>query len=151
MTSSPPLTVLCAEDDPDDRLLATMAHRDSGVANPLVFVDDGIEVLEYLRASGRHADRADATRPGIVLLDLNMPGMDGFETLWAIRADPVLRRIPVVVLTTSNATEDIAASYGAGANSYIVKPSSFAGLVDVFTRLGGYWFGVCSLAGEVAS
>jgi CheY-like chemotaxis protein len=148
MTSSSPLAVLCAEDDPDDRLLAEMAHRESGAVNPLVFVADGEEALEYLRRTDRHVDRADTRQPGIILLDLNMPGIDGRETLRTIRADPALRRIPVVILTTSSAQEDIAASYDAGANSYIVKPSAFSSLVQLFDRLCGYWFEIGSLADE---
>lgn len=133
--------VLYAEDDPDDRLLAEMAHRDSGAVNPLVFVGDGVEALEYVRCTGRHADRAGAPQPRIILLDLNMPGMGGLEALRIMRADSVLRRIPVVILTTSSAAEDITASHDAGANSYVVKPSTFADLVDLFGRLCGDRFG----------
>ncbi|MDQ2941038.1 MAG: response regulator [Chloroflexota bacterium] len=141
--------ILYAEDDPDDRLLAEMAHRESGAVNLLVFVADGEEALEYLRRSGRHADRAGAPQPGVILLDLNMPGIDGRETLRIIKADPVLRRIPVVILTTSTAQDDIATSYDAGTNSYIVKPSAFATLVQLFDRLCSYWFEIGSLAQEV--
>jgi two-component system response regulator len=140
--------ILCVEDDPDDRLLAEMAHRDSGVVNPLVFVADGDEALEYLRRVGRHATRAGRDQPGIILLDLNMPGTDGRETLVIVKADPALRRIPVVILTTSSAERDIAASYDQGANSYIVKPTAFAGLVSLFQRLCDYWFEIGSLPQE---
>jgi CheY-like chemotaxis protein len=143
------LTVLYAEDDPDDRLLAEMAHRKSGAINPLVFVRDGQEALDYLRRTGRYADRSAAPRVGIVLLDLNMPGIDGGQTLAIMRADPLLRRIPVVILTTSGADKDIDASYDAGANTYIVKPSAFANLVQVFEHLSRYWFEISSLAREV--
>jgi CheY-like chemotaxis protein len=149
MSEQIPLSVLYAEDDPDDRLLAEMAHRDGGAVNPLVFVGDGEEALEYLRHTGRYSDRAGLPQPGIILLDLNMPGIDGRETLQTIRADPLLRRIPVVILTTSAAEVDIALSYEAGANSYIVKPSAFASLVHVFERLCSYWFEIGSLAREV--
>jgi CheY-like chemotaxis protein len=149
MNSPTALSVLYAEDDPDDRLLAEMAHRDSGSANPLVFVGDGEEALEYLRHTGRHVDRGTLPRPGVVILDLNMPGIGGRETLRIIRADPLLRRIPVVILTTSTAEDDIVTSYDAGANSYIVKPSAFGGLVRIFTSLSTYWFDVSSLAKEV--
>lgn len=141
--------ILYAEDDADDRLLAQMAHRESGVPNPLVFVLDGEDALECLRSTGRHADPADQARPGIVLLDLNMPGIDGRETLRIIRADPTIRRIPVVILTTSTAEGDIAASYDAGANAYIVKPTSFNSLVHIFSTLAAFWFGVTSLAKEI--
>jgi two-component system response regulator len=139
---------LYAEDDPDDRLLAEIAHRESGVPNPLVFVGDGEEALECLRLIGRHGDRTDLARPGIVLLDLNMPGIDGRETLRIIRADPAIRRIPVVILTTSTADDDIAASYEAGANAYIVKPTAFNDLVHIFKTLAAFWFTVSSLAKE---
>jgi two-component system response regulator len=142
------LTILCAEDDPDDRLLAAMAHRESGAINPLVFVADGEEALEYLRRSGRHTDRTDTAQPGIVLLDLNMPGIDGRETLRVIKTDPLLRRIPVVILTTSAAAADVALSYDAGANSYIVKPSGFGSFVELFRLLCAYWFEVNSFARE---
>jgi two-component system response regulator len=141
-------SILYAEDDPDDRLLAAMAHRESGITNPLVFVGDGEEALECLRLTGRHADRTDLPRPGIVLLDLNMPGIDGRETLRIIRADPATRRIPVIILTTSTAADDIAASYDAGANAYIVKPTAFSGLVRIFGTLATFWFEVSSLAKE---
>jgi len=148
MSSPVARSILYAEDDLDDRLLAEMAHRESGAANPLVFVGDGGEALEYLRCTGRHADRAGVPKPGIILLDLNMPGMGGLETLHALRADSSLRRIPVVILTTSAAVEDIAASYDAGANSYLIKPSAFASLVDLFELLCRYWFGISSLGLE---
>jgi two-component system response regulator len=150
MTESAARTILYAEDDPDDRLLAEMAHRDSKATNPLVFVADGAEALEYLRQTGRHANRAGSPKPGIVLLDLNMPGIDGRETLRIIRADPVFHRIPVVILTTSMSEDDIASSYDAGANSYIVKPRGFGGLVQLFDRLCLYWFELNSLAREAA-
>lgn len=148
MNTPATLAVLYAEDDPDDRLLAEMAHRESGAAIPLVFVSDGEEALEYLRRSGRHAHRSDALQPGIVLLDLNMPRLDGGETVRIIKADSVLRRIPVVILTTSAAELDIARSYDAGANSYIVKPSGYASLVHLFECLCDYWFGVSTFAHE---
>lgn len=138
--------ILYVEDDPDDRLLAQMAHRESGAANPLVFVGDGAEALEYLRQIGRYAGRAGSSLPGVVLLDLNMPGIDGCETLRMIRADSALRRVPVVMLTTSASDDDIAASYDAGANAYIVKPSAFASLVRVFESLCSFWFDISSSA-----
>jgi two-component system, response regulator len=151
MTNTGALGILYAEDDPDDRLLAEMAHRDSGALNPLFFVNDGREALEYLRRSGRYAGPEGALRPGVVILDLNMPGLGGRETLRVIRADPALRRIPVVILTTSAAQADIAASYDSGANSYIVKPTAFSSLVRVFERLCGYWFDIGSFANEVTT
>ena len=148
MTRDTARGILCVEDDPDDRLLVEMAHRDSGVVNPLAFVSDGDEALEYLRRVGRHANRAGSGQPGIILLDLNMPGTDGRETLVVMKADPALRRIPVVILTTSSAERDIATSYDQGANSYIVKPTAFTGLVHLFERLCDYWFEIGSLPRE---
>lgn len=150
MSSLSAPAILYVEDDPDDRLLAEMAHRDSGVVNPLVFVGDGDEALEYLRGTGRHADRVGESQPGIILLDLNLPGRDGRAILGIVKTDPALRRIPVVILTTSSAQRDIASSYDAGANSYIVKPAGFASLVDLFERLSAYWFEIGSLAREGA-
>jgi CheY-like chemotaxis protein len=151
MSTLAPLAVLYAEDDPDDRLLAEIAHRESGVVNPLVFVADGEEALDYLRRSGRYAGRSDALEPGIVLLDLNMPGIGGRETLNLIKADHSLRRTPVVILTTSSAQVDIAAAYDAGANSYIVKPSAFGSLVHLFGGLSAYWFDLNALARDGSS
>lgn len=150
MSGNTARAILCVEDDPDDRLLAEMAHRASGVVNPLVFVADGNEALEYLRCVGRYADRDSQEQPGIILLDLNMPGTDGRETLVVVKADPALRRIPVVILTTSSAERDIATSYDQGANSYIVKPTAFTSLVRLFERLCDYWFEIGSLPREAA-
>jgi CheY-like chemotaxis protein len=143
------LAMLYAEDDPDDRLLAEMAHRDSRAASPLVFVSNGDEALEYLRRAGTHAGSTGWLEPGVVLLDLNMPGTDGLETLRAVRADQALQRTPIVILTTSTAQADIAACYEAGANSYIIKPSAFGDLVRLFTRVCDYWFDLSSLPREV--
>ena len=151
MTPPVELAVLYAENDLDDQLLAQMAHRDSGAANPLVLVSDGAEAIEYLRQTGRHSDRRGSARPGIVMLDLNMPGMGGLDALRIIKADTELRRIPVVILSTSTARVDIVASYEAGANSYIVKPRTFSKLADLFDRLCGYWFEIGALAPEVLS
>ena len=148
MRCTGPAGILCVEDDPDDRLLAEMAHRDSGVVNPLAFVADGDEALEYLRRVGRHANRAGNGQPGIILLDLNMPGTDGRETLVVIKTDSALRRIPVVILTTSSAERDVATSYDHGANSYIVKPTAFTSLVYLLQRLCDYWFEIGSLPQE---
>ena len=148
MNGPAPRTILYAEDDADDRLLAEMAHRQSGVFNPMVFVRDGGEALEYLRGAGRHADRAGARQPGIVLLDLNMPGMGGLATLRTMKADSLLRRIPVLMLTTSASAGDIAACYDAGANAYTIKPTASAGFAAYFEVLCRYWFGAVALGLE---
>jgi CheY-like chemotaxis protein len=142
-----PITILLADDDPDDRLMCQEALAESRLANELVTVSDGEELLEYLRRSGRYASGTPARRPGLILLDLNMPRKDGREALAEIKADPTLRSIPVVVLTTSKAEEDIYRSYDLGVNSFITKPVTFAALVDVMTALGRYWFEIVELPG----
>ncbi len=143
-----PITILMADDDPDDRLLAAEALRESRVANDLRFVEDGEQLLDYLNRRGRWANPADAPRPGVVLLDLNMPRMDGREALAAIKADPALRRIPIVVLTTSRAEADVLRSYDLGANSFITKPVTFGGLVEAMRVLGRYWIEIVELPPE---
>lgn len=146
MTSEPRrITILMADDDPDDRLLAAEAMRESRVANDLRFVEDGEQLLDYLRRRGRWADPAQSPWPGVVLLDLNMPRMDGREALAEIKGDPELRRIPVVVLTTSRAEADVLRSYGLGASSFITKPVTFGGLVETLRVLGRYWVEVVEL------
>ena len=146
MSSS--ITILCAEDDPDDRMLMADALKESRLANELHFVEDGVELMAYLNREDRWSDPTNSPRPGLLLLDLNMPRKDGREALAEIRADERFRSIPVVVLTTSSAEVDIARSYGIGANSYIIKPVSFDGLVQVLRDLGRYWFEIVELPKE---
>lgn len=134
-----PILILMAEDDADDRLLVKEALEESRVLNELRFVEDGEELLEYLRGQGRYAGEGSSPRPGLVLLDLNMPRKDGREALREIKADPGLRRIPIVVMTTSKAEEDIFRSYDSGASSYITKPVTFERLVELMKTLGQYW------------
>jgi len=119
-----------AEDDPSDRLLTEEALEESRLANDFRFVEDGEELLDYLKRRGKYADPKDSPRPGLILLDLNMPRKDGREALQEIKADAGLRHIPVVVLATSRTEEDIIQSYDLGANSYITKPVTFGGLVE---------------------
>ncbi len=133
------ITILLAEDDADDRLLVKEALAEGRVLNELRCVEDGEELMDYLRRQGRYADPEQSPRPGLVLLDLNMPRKDGREALREIKSDPELRRIPIVVMTTSKAEEDIFRSYDLGANSYISKPVTFDGLVDLMKVLGRYW------------
>jgi len=140
-----PITLLMADDDPDDRMMAREAFEESRLSNPLRFVSDGEELMDYLCRRGPFADSAAYPFPGLLLLDLNMPRKDGREVLREIRADPALRRLPIVVLTTSRADEDIVRSYELGVNSFIVKPVTFAGLVEVLRTLGRYWFEVVAL------
>jgi CheY-like chemotaxis protein len=140
-----PITILLADDDEDDRMLAQDALSESHLVNQLRCVKDGEELMEYLRHQGGYADPATAPRPGIILLDLNMPRKDGREAIQEIKADPKLRSIPIVVLTTSKAEQDGVRSYDLGVNSFIVKPVTFAELVDVMRALGRYWFEIVEL------
>jgi two-component system response regulator len=140
-----PLTIVLADDDEDDRLLARDALREAPVRAQLVAVDDGRELLDYLRRERRWAPPVAAPRPGVILLDLNMPGVSGIETLRELKRDPALRGIPVVVMTTSDAQEDVRASYDLGAASFITKPVTYAGLVEVMRNLGRYWGDTVSL------
>ena len=133
-----PMIILMADDDADDRLLAQDAMAEARVNGELRFVENGEELLDYLFRRSRYAT-ADATRPGLILLDLNMPKKDGREALREMKANPDLRRIPVVVLTTSKAESDISQIYDLGANSFISKPVSFESLVNVMKTLGHYW------------
>ncbi len=145
LSSAKPITIVMAEDDPDDRLLAQEAMEECMLANSLYCVENGEELLDYLRRRGRFSEPGVAPRPGLILLDLNMPRMDGREALREIKADSELRSIPVVVLTTSKAEEDIVRSYDLGANSYVTKPLTFEGLVDVMKTLRRYWFEIIEL------
>lgn len=142
--SRPPLPILIADDDPDDRELARDALIESRLVNPVHFVSDGIELLEFLQRRGRFRDSL-APRPAVILVDLNMPRMDGRQAIAEIKQDPALRQIPIVVLTTSKAEEDIYRTYDLGVSSYVVKPITFSALVDVMTDLGRYWFEVVEL------
>jgi CheY-like chemotaxis protein len=143
-----PITILIADDDPDDRMMAKEALDESRVANVVHFVEDGVELLSYLRRQGRYADPGASPRPGLILLDLNMPKKDGREALREIKADPALRRTPVIVMTTSKAEEDIYRTYDLGVSSYVAKPVTFEGLVDVMKTLGKYWFNIVELPDE---
>jgi two-component system response regulator len=146
MTDQNPLmTILSAEDDPDDCLLVEDAFHESGQKGRLIFVGDGISLLQYLRREGDFAEPAAAPRPDLILLDLNMPRMDGRESLAKIKADPDLRSIPVVILTTSNAEEDIMKTYELGGAGYITKPASFQGMLDLVKCLNFYWFKIVKL------
>lgn len=145
--SGKPITILMADDDADDRSLAREALLEGRLVNDLRFVDDGEDLLAYLRREGKYAG-ADAPRPGLVLLDLNMPKMDGRAALKEKKNDPDLRQIPVVALTTSKADEDVHRAYDLGVNSYIVKPVTFEALVDILQTLGKYWFEIVELPGE---
>ena len=143
-----PITILMADDDADDRTLTKEALEEGRLMNEIRFVENGEELLEYLRRQGRFAPPAEAPRPGLILLDLNMPRKDGRAVLKEIKSDPELRTIPVVVLTTSKADEDVYRSYDLGVNSYIVKPVTFEALVDILQTLEKYWFEIVELPPE---
>ena len=134
-----PFHILLVDDDPDDRMLVADALSENGSTAQLHTVEDGEELLDYLRRRGRFAKVANTQPPALILLDLHMQRMDGREALRQIKADPNLRRIPVVVLTTSRAEEDIARTYDLGVNSFIIKPSAFQGLVEILKTLSDYW------------
>lgn len=140
-----PITLLIADDDLEDCMLLREALEDSHLANDLRFVHDGEELMAYLRREGRYSTPGEAPRPGLILLDLNMPRKDGREALSEIKADPRLHSIPVVVLTTSRAEEDVYRSYELGVNSYISKPVTFASFMEMVHTLGKYWLEIVEL------
>ena len=144
-TLTRPITILMADDDPDDRQMTKEAFEEAHLANDLRFVKDGVELLDYLHRQGKYSDPASSPRPSIILLDLNMPRKDGREALQELKADPKLRSIRVIILTTSKADEDIARSYDLSATSYITKPVTFDALVDVVRTLGKYWLEIVEL------
>jgi CheY-like chemotaxis protein len=143
-TNNKSIVILMADDDADDRLLAKDALAESRLPNDLHFVENGEELLDYLHRRGKFS-KSTAPRPGLILLDLNMPRKDGREALREIKMDPEFRRIPVVVLTTSKADTDISKIYELGANSFITKPVTFDSLVHVMKILGNYWLEIVEL------
>ena len=141
-----PITILICDDDEDDRMLTQQALEDAHISNSVRFVEDGEQLLDYLYQRGAYAgETGKAPRPGLILLDLNMPKIDGREALKKIKGDPALRDIPVVVLSTSRLDEDIARSYQLGVNSFITKPVTFSGLVEAMNVLGRYWLEIIEL------
>ena len=137
--------ILLVEDDDDDYFLTAQALKENRLRNEISRVKDGEELMHYLRHQNDFSNPEVAPVPSLVLLDLNMPKMDGREALREIKSDPKLRHIPVVVLTTSRAEEDVVRSYDLGVNSFITKPLTFQGLVDAMKALGRYWFEVVVL------
>ena len=140
-----PITLLMADDDPGDRLLAAEALKDARLINELRFVENGEELMDYLLARGNFKSPADAPRPGLILLDLNMPRKDGRTVLKEIKNHPDLCHIPIAVLTTSKDDADIYRSYDLGVNSYIVKPVTFEAIVDTLQTLEKHWFQIVEL------
>jgi CheY-like chemotaxis protein len=145
MKTGNPVAILMADDDPDDRLLTMEAMNGAHLKNRLFFVRDGQELLDYLYHRHNFADPEKYPRPGIILLDLNMPRMDGREALAELKYDPRLRTIPVIVLTTSKAEEDVLRTYELGVSGYITKPVTFEGLIRIMEALGRYWFEIVEL------
>jgi CheY-like chemotaxis protein len=144
------VTILMADDDEEDRDLTRDALQDARLANEMRFVVDGQDLMDYLRHEGRYADGSvDAPRPGIILLDLNMPKKDGREALAEIKSDETLRRIPIVVLTTSKDEQDVLGTYDLGVNSFITKPVTFTGLVEAMRTWTRYWFELVELPNGV--
>ena len=139
------ITILVAEDDEDDRLLMQEALEENRLANDLHFVEDGEELMDYLLQRGNYSDPKSAPRPSLILLDLNMPRKDGREALKEIKEDPNLRKIPIVVLTTSKAEEDILRTYDLGVSSFIAKPVVFDSMVQIMKMIGTYWFEIVEL------
>jgi len=139
------ITILIAEDDPEDRMLVEEAFVESRLANDLRFVEDGEQLMDYLYRRGRYTDPTSSPRPGVILLDLNMPRKDGREALKEIKSDLRLKQIPVVVLTTSRAEEDVFRAYDSGVNSFITKPVTFVAMVELMKTLGKYWFEIVEL------
>ena len=139
------VTILMADDDADDRQLTKEAFAESKLVNDLRFVEDGEQLLDYLHRRGKYAEEGAYPMPGLILLDLNMPRKDGREALREIKADPRLRSIRVVIMTTSKAEEDIVRTYDLSASSYITKPVTFEGLLEVVKTLGKYWLEIVEL------
>ncbi len=145
-----PISILMVDDDPDDRLLVADAFEANRMTGRLRFAEDGQGLMDYLNQRGRYHDPDRFPRPDLILLDLNMPGMDGREALAEIKNDPRFRAIPIVVLTTSSQESDIRQTYDLGANSYIVKPMRFSDLVQAIGSLGSYWFEMVKLPQRAA-
>jgi CheY-like chemotaxis protein len=139
-TAMKPIQILIADDDPEDIQLTSEALTEVGLGSNISFVHDGEELLDYLLHKGKFADEPEEPLPGLILLDLNMPRMDGYEALGEIRADHRLKHIPVIVLTTSRAEEDVLRTYKSGANSFITKPVTYNGLVKAMEAVKHFWF-----------
>jgi CheY-like chemotaxis protein len=139
------VTILIAEDDPDDCMLMEEVFRESGRGYNLVFVQDGVELFQYLRKQADYATSTSVRRPDLILLDLNMPRMDGLEALAEIKADPDLRSIPVVVLTISSTEEHVLRTYELGGAGFIIKPAHIDDMIEVVKVLNQYWFEVVEL------
>jgi two-component system response regulator len=141
-------SILLVEDNQDDYEAICRAFKKANLRNPIVWCKSGRDALDFLKREGNHEDAGIASRPGLVLLDLNMPGIDGRKTLDLIKQDTALKQIPVIILTTSADERDVEACYRAGANTYVQKPVSFEGLIEAIRRLKAYWFEIALLPKE---
>lgn len=141
-------TILLAEDNQNDVDLTLMALADYNVANKIIVVNDGVETLEYLRMQGRFVDRKPGY-PVVILLDLKMPRMDGLEVLREIKEDPLLKIIPVVIITSSREEQDLVESYRLGVNAYVVKPVEFKTFVEAIRQLGAFWAVLNEMPGNI--
>ncbi|HYO95990.1 MAG TPA: response regulator [Polyangiaceae bacterium] len=146
-----PITIMMADDDADDRSMTAEALQEAHVLNELITFEDGSSLMECLQGRGSFQEQGPGHLPALILLDLNMPRMDGREVLQALKADPRLRHIPAVVLTTSKVEEDIVRSYELGASSFIRKPVTFGALVETLKSFGRYWLEVVELPAEHVS
>ena len=144
MNSRKPFSILIAEDDDDDQMLIRESFEENKIINPLYYVKDGVELIDFLKCTGKYSEQSPI-RPGLILLDLNMPIKDGREALAEIKQDFDLRRIPIVVLTTSNSEIDIFKTYDSGVNSYITKPVTFESLVEIIKKVSNYWFEIVQI------
>ena len=145
MKTTKSINLLIADDDPDDRMMTQAALEESYLLNNLYFVENGQELMDFLKRRGKYTDPATSPRPDLILLDLNMPRKDGREALMEIKADPELRSIPIIVLTTSKSEQDILKSYDLGVNCFISKPVLFEELIEVVRSIGQYWFDIVKL------
>lgn len=140
--------VLLVEDDPDDVEITRRAFAKGKIANPLHVVRDGEEAMEFLKHTGRYKQADCAPRPGLILLDLNLPRLDGRQVLRLVKEDTELRRIPIVVLTTSDEEADVLECYDSGANSYMTKPVDFKKFIEAVVTIGKYWLYFAEIPGE---
>jgi two-component system response regulator len=145
---TPSQSILLVEDNQDDYEATCRAFKKANLSNPIVWCKSGRDALDCLKQEGAYTAARSGSRPGLVLLDLNMPGMDGRKTLEAIKQDDTLKQIPVIILTTSADERDIQACYQTGANTYVQKPVSFDGLIEAIKRLKEYWFEIALLPKE---
>lgn len=139
------ISIVIAEDDEEDRMLILDAFKENCISNRVDFVENGEELLDFLKNKGKYENKGNFPKPGLIILDLNMPRKDGKQALREIKNDNALKKIPVVILTTSKDEEDVAITYELGVNSFITKPVTFAGLLDIVKALNNYWFEIVEL------